>query len=203
MKIAERSSTRLVIDLKPYALLALLLGLGILFLAIGLNMGRLAAWLTGIESVERMVDGSGYWGMNAIAYASAIPFGLALFLAKSRRLTFDRASGILTFSQRGLFGSRADEYPLAKFLSADLRVSNNHESRSAWAVLLFSDKAGEVRVTPYGTGGPGPARLVDTINSWLMETGAAPAFGPGQTITLPGGGVVTIGGEGAGSSSSR
>lgn len=187
MRVVEQTSDRLVIEIRPVALMILCLGLFLLFFVLGFGMRLFLPSFAGLMGMPDMPGLSAVPkapGMNVLGYASVIPLLVAGFLIKTRRLSFDRASGVISLASRGLLGRGEKTYPLAAFQGATLAASRSHNSGTTYrAVLQFADANGQVPVTPYSTGGPGPARIVDAINIWL---GPKVSFGGGQSINLSG-----------------
>lgn len=164
MRILHQTPDRLVLELRPLALLILCLGLAALFAAIGFGMPALIARLVPFAGAAGQVPGIGLLG-----YAAILPLLVAAVLLKTRRLTFDRNAGRVTLAARGLFGRSETSHDLAAFRGALLqrnrRAGNN--STTYTALLHFADPIGTVPVTPYGTGGSEPARTVEAINDWF------------------------------------
>jgi len=186
MRILEQDKNRLVIELRPIWLMALCVGLFLLFFILGFGMGYVIPMFINLMDLPMPDDLAAMPhvpGMNALGYASVIPLLIAVFLVKTRLLTFNRAAGMITIATRGMLGRGEKTYPLAAFQGATLdRGRSSQGGSTCRAVLQFSDQNGAVPVTPYSTSGPGPSRTVNAINSW---------FGPvvqagGQTVNLSG-----------------
>jgi hypothetical protein len=186
MRIVEQTAERLVLEIRPVALMVLCVGLFLLFFVLGFGMRLFLPAITGLMGMPDMGLSAlpRAPGMNLLGYASVIPLLVGVFLIKTRRLSFDRALGVISLASRGLLGRSEKTYPLAAFQGATLAASRSHNTGTTYrAVLQFADVNGQVPVTPYSTGGPGPARTVDAINSWL---GPKVNFGGGQSINLSG-----------------
>jgi hypothetical protein len=186
VRIVEQSPERLVLEIRPVALMVMCVGLFLLFFVLGFGMRPFLPAIAGLIGVPDMGRSAlpGAPGMTVLGYASVIPLLVAVFLIKTRRLTFDRASGQVTLASRGLLGRGEKGYPLADLQGASLAASRSHNSGTTYrAVLHFAGAAGQVPVTPYSTSGPGPARSVDAINSWL---GPRVSFGGSQSVNLSG-----------------
>ena len=171
MRILEQDQNRLVILIKPVGLMALCIGLFLLFFIIGFGMRYILPFamdrMAGPGSSGFLPDGP-IPGMNALGYASIIPLLIGVLLVKTRRLTFDRTVGTILIDIRGLLGRKQKTYPLATFQGAQLASSHSSESGTTRrAVLMFSDENGAVPLTPYSTSGSGPVRTVNAINTWL------------------------------------
>ena len=180
MRIVEQTPDRLVLEIRPIALMVLCVGLFLLFFVLGFGIRLI---LPAIAGLTRMPE-TGLPGMNILGYASVFPLLVGVFLIKTRRLTFDRPSGKVSIATRGLFGRGETQYPLADLQGASLAASRSGDSGTTYrAVLHFAGATGQVPVTPYSTSGPGPSRTVDAINSWL---GPRVSFGPGQSLHLSG-----------------
>jgi hypothetical protein len=185
MKIVEQSNDRLVLEIRPVGLMILCIGLFLLFLIIGfgshLFIPTLAGWLGFPDwMVGASANAPKAPGMNLLGYASVIPLAVGIFLIKTRRLTFDRPSGQIKVSARGMLGSSEKSYPLSAFQGASLAASRSGNSGTSYrAMLHFSDANAIVSVTPYGTSGSGPAKTVNAINAWL----GAPGSGPSVTLS--------------------
>ena len=185
MRILEQDKNRLVIQLKPTGLWILCIGLFLLFFTLGFGMPYILPFIVaamGLTEVAGVLPGS-VPGMGIMGYMSVIPLAIAVFMLKTRTLTFNRAAQMITINRRGLLGHSEQTYPLATFQGASLGASRGSEGGTTYrAVLHFSDQNGAVPLTPYSTSGPGPSRTVNAINTW---------FGPvvqaaGQTLTLNG-----------------
>lgn len=187
MRIVEQTPDRLVLEIRPVGLMLLCVGLFLLFFALGFGMRLVLpalAGLVGMPQTPKLTNLPSVPGMNALGYASVIPLLVAVFLIKTRRLSFDRASGVISLASRGLLGRGEKTYPLEAFQGATLAASRSNNSGTTYrAVLQFSGTTGQVPVTPYSTSGPGPSRTVEAINSWL---GPKVSFGGGQSINLSG-----------------
>ncbi len=185
MRIVEQTSDRLVLDIRPVGLMVMCVGLFLLFLVLGFGMRLFLPAITGLMGLRDMPGLSSLPqvpGMNALGYASVIPLLVAVFLIKTRRLTFDRPAGQITLASRGVLGRRETSYPLADLQGASLAASRSGNSGTTWrAVLHIGGKT--VQVTPYGTSGSGPARTVAAINQWL---GPRMSVGPGPAVNLSG-----------------
>ncbi len=171
MRIVEQTPDRLVLEIRPVALMVICVGLFLLFFVLGFGMRLFLpaiAGLMGMPDTPMLTNLPSVPGMNILGYASVIPLLVAVFLIKTRRLTFDRSSGKVTVATRGLLGRGETGYPLADLQGASLAASRSGNSGTAYrAVMLFSGPTGQVPVTPYSTSGPGPARTVEAINGWL------------------------------------
>ncbi|WP_374369861.1 hypothetical protein [Tabrizicola sp.] len=182
MRIVEQTPDRLVLEIRPVGLMLLCVGLFLLFFTLGFGMRLVLpslAGLMGMPQTPMLTNLPSVPGMNALGYASVIPLLVAVFLIKTRRLTFDRPSAKVTITSRGETG-----YPLADLQGATLAASRSNNSGTTYrAVLQFSGTTGQVPVTPYSTSGPGPSRTVEAINSWL---GPRVSVGGGQSINLSG-----------------
>jgi hypothetical protein len=184
MRILEQTQDRLVLELRPVALMIMCVGLFLLFFVLGFGMRLFLPFVTslvGVADMPGLANLPQVPGMNLLGYASVIPLLVAVFLLKTRRLTFDRGTGQVGIATRGMLGRTETSYPLADFRGATLhrtRSGGSSPSTSYRAVLQFQGQT--VPVTPYGTGGSGPARTVETINRWLGLT----VTGQGQAMTL-------------------
>lgn len=187
MRVIEQTPDRLVLEIRPVALMVMCIGLFLLFFVLGFGMRLFLPAITGLMGMPEMPGLSAIPkapGMNVLGYASVIPLLVAVFLIKTRRLTFDRPSGQVTVASRGLLGRGEKGYPLADLQGASLAASRSNNSGTTYrAVMQFARATGQVPVTPYSTNGPGPARTVDAINGWL---GPRVSFGGAQSISLSG-----------------
>jgi hypothetical protein len=186
MRILEQTPDRLVLELRPVALLILCVGLFLLFFVLGFGMRLFLPAIAGLMGMPDMGLSAlpRAPGMNLLGYASVIPLLVAVFLIKTRRLTFDRQTGQITIASRGLLGHREKTYPLADLQGANLAASRSGNSGTTCrAVLHFAGETGQVPVTPYSTSGPGPVQTVNAINQWL---GPRVTFGEGQSVNLSG-----------------
>ncbi len=192
MKVLEETSTRLVIQIRPVGLWIMCIAMAAIFAAFGFFAGPIFAFFTGNDLIGNMMP-KGILGPQLLGYSAVIPLAVAVFLLKTRTLSFDTASGLIRISRRGLLGSGEDEYPLSAFHGAHLAHRRSQNTTTYRAILMFSDPPGNIQVTPYGTSGSGPSRLVSKVNEWLMkargmQSGADGAF----TATIPGFGTVTV-----------
>lgn len=173
MRIVETSPDRLILEIRPVALMIMCVGMFLLFLVLGFG------WPVILPSVVHVFAGEvpgldtlDMPGMYLLGYASIIPLLVAVFLLKTRRLTLDRGAGMVVLASRGVFGASQESWPLAGFRGAYLqrnrRAGNN--STTYTPVLEFDGKI--VPVVPYGTSGSGPARLVETVNDWIVQAGS-------------------------------
>ncbi len=131
MRVVEQTSDRLVIEIRPVALMILCLGLFLLFFVLGFGMRLFLPSLAGLMGMPDMPGLSAVPkapGMNVLGYASVIPLLVAGFLIKTRRLSLDRASGVISLASRGLLGRGEKTYPLAAFQGATLAASRSHNS---------------------------------------------------------------------------
>lgn len=184
MKVIEQTTDRLTIEIRPVGLMILCIGLFLLFLVLGFGMRlfipSIAGWM-GFPGwmVGASANAPKAPGMNLLGYASVIPLLIGVFLIKTRRLTFDRTSGQIALAAKGVLGRSEKTYPLAAFQGASLAASRSGNSGTTYrAMLHFSDANAMVSVTPYGTSGSGPARLVNAINTWF-----GPAAGSGTVLS--------------------
>ncbi len=186
MKIIENDKNRLVIVLRPTGLWVLCIGLFLLFFCLGFGMQYilpLIVKMMGMPGAAGFLPTGPVSGMSILGFASVIPLGIAVFMLKTRTLTFNRAAQMITINKRGLLGQSEKTYPLTAFQGASLSSSRGSEGGNTYrAILHFSDQNGLVPLTPYSTSGSGPARTVNAINTW---------FGPvvqagGQTLNLSG-----------------
>lgn len=186
MRILENDRNRLVIQLRPIGLMILCIGLFLLFFCLGFGMPYILPFIVkvmGFPGVTGILPTAPVPAMNILGYASVIPLAIAVFLLKTRTLTFNRAAGMITLTARGVLGRSEKTYPLAAFQGASLSASRGSESGNTYrAILHFSDQNGLVPLTPYSTSGSGPARTVNAINSWLGPVVQA----GGQTLNLSG-----------------
>lgn len=183
MKIVEQSQERLVIEIRPIALAIMCIAFFLLFLVLGFGSSLLVptlggwlgfpAWMTS----TKLPSGS---SSHLVGYFSVVPLLLAIFLLKTRRLTFDRTTSQITAAARGIFGTTVKTYPLSAFAGAVLTSHRSKNSHTYRANLSFTDGTGPIKVTPYSTSGSGPSRMVSAINQWF---GAA---GGGASVTLSG-----------------
>jgi hypothetical protein len=184
LRIVEQSKDRLVLDIRPIGLMILCVGLFILFLLLGFGMKLILPFLInvlGFPDLLAISGGPGPVKPGLLGYASIIPLLVAVFLLKTRRLTFDRTSGKVTVASRGMLGRSEVTFPLSGFRGASLARSRSGTSGTAYrAILQFADQT--VPVTPYGTSGSGPARTAEAINGWLGPTITA----QGQNLALTG-----------------
>lgn len=187
MRVVEQTSDRLVLEIRPVALMVMCVGLFLLFFGLGFGMRLFLPAITSLMGVPAMPGLSAIPkapGMNVLGYASVIPLLVAVFLIKTRRLTFDRPSGKVTVASRGILGRGETSYPLADLQGASLAAGRSNNSGTTYrAIMQFAGATGQVPVTPYSTSGSGPARTVEAINSWL---GPRVSFGGGQSVNLSG-----------------
>lgn len=184
MRIIEQTPDRLVLEIRPVALMLLCVGLFLLFFILGFGMRLVLPALAGLFGMPGLSNLPQAPGMNLLGYASVIPLLVAVVLIKTRRLSFDRASGQVTVASRGLLGRGEKSYPLADLQGASLAASRSHNSGTTYrAVLNFAGATGQLPVTPYSTSGPAPARTVEAINRWL---GPRVSFGGGPSVNLTG-----------------
>lgn len=186
MRILEQSQNQLVIELRPTGLWVLCIFLFLLFFVLGFGMHYILPFALdrfSFGGASGLMSGGSIPGMNILGYASFLPLAIAVFLLKTRRLSFNRAAQMITINAKGLLGRSEKTYPMATFQGAALASSRSSDSGTTYrAVLHFSDQNGVVNVTPYSTSGSGPSRTVNAINTW---------FGPvvqagGQTLNLSG-----------------
>jgi hypothetical protein len=182
MRLLERTPDRLVLEIRPVALLIVCVGLFLLFFVLGFGLelvlpflARLAGFpdAPGLASVDLP-------GMNLLGYASVIPLLIAAFVFKVRRLTLDRGTGRITLAARGLFGRSETSHALAGFRGASVRRNRRGGNNSVTYTAILHFDGQDVPVTPYGTGGSEPLRIAETVNAWLGPAGG------GQSITLTG-----------------
>jgi hypothetical protein len=98
MRILEQTPDRLVLEIRPIGLMILCVGLFLLFLILGFGMGsviRLFGSFSGMPGLSSVPSAP---GMNLLGYASIIPLAVAVFALKTRRLSFDRATGLATLN---------------------------------------------------------------------------------------------------------
>lgn len=188
MRIVEQTPARLVLEIRPVALMAMCVGLFLLFFVLGFGLRLFLpaiAGLMGMPQTPMLANLPSVPGMNLLGYASIIPLLVAVFLIKTRRLTFDRPSAKVTIASRGVLGRGETGYPLVDLQGATLVASRSNNSGTTYrAVLQFSGSTGQVPVTPYSTSGPGPSRTVAAINSWLGPR-ANPSDGPSIALSGP------------------
>lgn len=186
MRIVEQSPDRMLLEVRPVGLMIVCVGLFLLFLVLGLGM---RAFMSGFGSLVGFPEMPGLQampaipGMNLMAYASVLPLLIGVFLIKTRRVTLDRRSGMITLASRGVLGRSEKTYPLSALQGASLASNRSEEGGTTYrAVLHFSDQSGIVPLAPYFTSGGGAARTVNAINAWLGPV-AAP---DGAMLTLTG-----------------
>lgn len=170
MRIVEQTPDRLVLEIRPVALMVLCVGLFLLFFVLGFGMRLFLPAIAGLMGMSDMGLSAlpRVPGMNLLGYASVIPLLVGVFLIKTRRLSFDRPSGKVTVVSRGVLGRNEAAYPLADLQKASLAASRSGNSGTTYrAVMHFSGMTGQVPVTPYSTSDPGPSRTVEAINGWL------------------------------------
>jgi hypothetical protein len=184
MRILEQTPDRLVLEIRPIALMILCAGLFLLFLLLGFGMPQAMRFFAALAGAPDAPGLSALddLGMNLLGYASVVPLLIGVFLIKARRLTFDRPSGRITVASRGVLGRSETSYSFAGFRGASVarnrRAGNNSTTHTA--MLDFADQT--VPVTPYGTGGREPARFADAVDVWKGPR----SFGEGRAITLSG-----------------
>lgn len=186
MRVIEQTADRLVLETRPIGLMVLCVGLFLLFLVLGFGMRLFLPSIAGLMGMPDMGLSAlpKVPGMTALGYVSVVPLLVAVFLIKTRRLTLDRPSDQITLATRGVLGGGKTTYPLADLQGASLvAVRSGNSSTAHRAVLHFAGATGTLPVTPYATSGPGPARAVDAINSWL---GPRVSPGGGPAISLSG-----------------
>ena len=154
MRILEQTPDRLVLELRPVALMILCAGLFLLFFVLGFGMRLFLPAIAGLMGMSEMPGLSAIPktpGMNLLGYASVIPLLVAVFLIKTRRLTFDRPKGQITIASRGLLGHGEKTYPLADLQGAGGPVMvlalaygdcATAEAAAAQAALLWPQSAG-------------------------------------------------------------
>ncbi len=186
MRILENDKNRLVIEIRPIGLMILCIGLFLLFFCLGFGMQYILPFIVkmmGFPQMTGFLPTGSIPGMSILGFSSIIPLAIAVFMLRTRVLTFNRAAQMITINAKGMLGRSEKTYPLAAFQGASLDRSRGSEGGNTYrAVLHFSDQNGLVPLTPYSTSGPGPARTVNAINTW---------FGPvvqagGQTLNLTG-----------------
>lgn len=173
MRVVETSPDRLILEIRPVALMIMCVGLFLLFLVLGFGWPViLPILLRGFAADVPGMAGLDMPGMQLLGYASVIPLLVAVVLLKTRRLTLDRATGKVILAARGIFGLSEETWPLAElrgaYLQRNRRAGNN--STTYTPVLEFAGKT--VPVLPYGTSGSGPARVVEAVNGWLVQMGS-------------------------------
>jgi len=186
MRVVEESADRLVLDIRPVGLMVLCTGLFLLFFVLGFGMPLILPFLIGLTGLSDMPGALSLPstpGLNFMGYASIIPLLVAVFLLKTRRLSFDRKSGQISIATRGLLGRGEKTYPMAAFQGASLAASRSGSNGTTYrAMLHFAGQTGVISVTPYGTSGNGPSKLVNAINGWLGKAPGLPG-GPGIQLT--------------------
>jgi hypothetical protein len=166
MRVLEQSPDRLVLEIRPVGLMVMCVGLFLLFLVLGFGAGSVIRLVGGFSGMPGLSNVPSAPGTNLLGYASVIPLAVAVFALKTRRLSFDRSTGLVTIATRGVLGRSEASYPLADFRGATLASSRSGTNGTSYrAVLQFKDQS--VQVTPYGTSGGGPAKNVNAINGWL------------------------------------
>ncbi|HMS95971.1 MAG TPA: hypothetical protein PKA03_12265 [Tabrizicola sp.] len=186
MRILEQDKNRLVIEIRPVGLMVLCFGLFLLFFGLGFGMHHvlpLFADAIGLPQAAGFLSDRPIPGMSILGFASVIPLAIAVLMLKTRRLTFNRAAGLITINTRGILGRSERTLPLAAFQGATLASSRSGDNGTTHrAILQFSDENGPVPLTPYSTSGSGPSRTVNAINAWLGPVVQA----GGQTVNLSG-----------------
>lgn len=186
MRILDQSQNLLVIELRPTGLWILCIGLFVLFFGLGFGMHYILPFfvdMMGFSTVTGFLPSGPVTGMSILGYSSVIPLGIAVFLLKTRKLSFNRAAQMITIQAKGLLGRSEKTYPMSTFQGATLDRSRSSEGGNTYkAVLHFSDQNGTVPLTPYSTSGSGSSRAVNAINSWLGPVVQA----GGQTLNLSG-----------------
>jgi hypothetical protein len=185
MRVVERTRDRLVLEIRPVAMMMLCVGLFLMFFVLGFGMRLFLpalARMMGMGEIPGLSNLPQVPGMNLLGYVSVIPLLVAVFLVKTRRLALDRPSGQVTLATRGVLGRGQRAYPLADLQGASLAASRSHDSGTTYRAVMHFAGTGDVPVTPYSTSGPGPARTVEAINGWLGPR-PGPAGGAGVTLT--------------------
>lgn len=145
-----------MIEIRPLALALLCFGTAFLFLVMGFGVPLLRPEPSALDE-----------GLHVLALLAVIPFALALLLLRTRRLTFDRATGSVSISSTGILGRRERRFALHDLQGATLAHSRSADgSRASFrAILHFPD--GQVPASPFYSSGSGPSRTVTAINDWL------------------------------------
>jgi hypothetical protein len=128
MRVVEQTPDRLVIEIRPVGLMVICVGLFLLFFILGFGMRLVLPTLMALLGRPEMPGLSALpqgVGMNFLGYASVIPLLVAVFLLKTRRLTFDRGRGQIGIATRGLLGRGEKTWPLADFRGASLAASRS------------------------------------------------------------------------------
>lgn len=169
MRILESSPDRLVLEIRPVALMVMCVGMFLLFLVLGFGWPVILPWvLRAFAGDVPGMAGLDMPGMELLGYASVIPLLVAVFLLKTRRLTLDRGTGTVTLAARGVFGMSGESWPLAGFRGAYLQRNRRAGNNSTTYTPVLEFDGTSVPVLPYGTSGRGPAQVVDAVNGWMM-----------------------------------
>lgn len=186
MRVVEQSLDRMLLEVRPVGLMIVCVGLFLMFLVFGLGM---RSFMSSFGSLADFPEMPGQQtmpaipGMNLLAYASVIPLLVGVFLIRTRRVTLDRRSGIVTLASRGVLGRSEKTYPLSTLQGAALESNRSDEGGTTYrAVLRFADQSGIVPLAPYFTSGGGASRTVNAINAWFGPAASA----DGASVTLTG-----------------
>ena len=170
MRILERSEDRLVLEIRPVALMVMCVGMFLLFLVLGFGWPVILPYLLrAVAGDVPGLQGIDMPGMHLLGYASVIPLLVAVFLLKTRRLTLDRSAGTVTLASRGVFGVAGESWSLAGFRGAYLQRNRRGGNNSTTYTPVLEFEGRSVPVLPYGTSGKGPSRVVETVNDWLVR----------------------------------
>ncbi|QBY01162.1 hypothetical protein E2K80_10855 [Rhodophyticola sp. CCM32] len=170
MKILEDAPTRLVIEENPVVLRIICIGLFVTFLGLGLLFQPIFTLIsTGPVTGNAGQDG---WVIAqwAITASAIFPLMALVFLVKTRRLTCDHDTRLVTLERHEVWGCDMNEYPLKSLVGAGIQHSfSSSGGRTSRAVLEFTDGHDPVPIKPYYQSGAGPERMAVKINEWLLK----------------------------------
>jgi hypothetical protein len=118
------------------------------------------------------------YGMQGLAaiLPGVIGGGILIYVfARSSRLTLDRRADTLVLRQTSVLGLRKRALPLGALVGATLQRSRGaRQGHTVRMALVLREPTGhrDIPMTPIYTGGPGPDRVAEAINTWLAASQA-------------------------------
>ena len=162
MKIKRETDTQLILEQAPWLMgiviilmIVASLGMGGLFVGLGLSSGMMIFTIMGIVSPLIAI------GMGGMA--------LRVFVKRTQAI-FDRDAGTITIRKRGMRGYSEVVHDLAHLGHAVLRVTRDSEGRALSRpvlVLTGGMSAGDHPLVDSFTTGTGPRTAVNAINRWI------------------------------------